>query len=132
MSDDIINWQTEVPYKNLADALDYLCLWMPTEEAGELVDGFKECPVSWLQAHTVLSACHLPILTKKDPHVKNDLQRIDDGEELAPIFIVRGCILANAKPLVADGYHRLCAAYLCDPNELVPCLVIDHPDEDIF
>jgi hypothetical protein len=31
---------------------------------------------------------------------------------------------ANAKVVIADGYHRLCAVYGCDEDALVPWRIV--------
>jgi hypothetical protein len=46
------------------------------------------------------------------------------GKQLSPVLLVRGTL--GAYPLViADGYHRVCAAYHTDENAEVPCKLVD-------
>jgi hypothetical protein len=42
-------------------------------------------------------------------------------EKLSPVLLVR--VPDEARLLVADGYHRVCAAYLRNEDEPVPCQI---------
>ena len=76
---------------------------------------------------TVIAATAL-LEARNDPHVNADLHKIHDGKALAPVMLVRGDA-QNRRPLIiADGYHRICAAYYFDENRFVDCRMANDPD----
>jgi hypothetical protein len=54
-------------------------------------------------------------------HVDKDKKKIESGKELSPLLLVRDP--ANAKVVIADGYHRLCAVYSYDEDAVIPCKI---------
>jgi len=30
----------------------------------------------------------------------------------------------SSKLIIADGYHRLCAVYMCDEDAVIPCKIV--------
>ena len=76
-------------------------------------------------AKDMLRAANLPLLPRDDPHVDEDLKRIQKAKPLAPVLLVRGD-MANGLPLiVADGYHRICAVVHFDESAPVRCRIVD-------
>jgi len=57
--------------------------------------------------------------------VKEDLKKIAKGKPLSPVLLVRGDVLRQVPLIVADGYHRICAAYHYDEDANVQCRVAD-------
>jgi hypothetical protein len=43
------------------------------------------------------------------------------------VLLVRGSLAGSAPLTVADGYHRICASYAVDEDELVPYRIVDLP-----
>ena len=62
-----------------------------------------------------------------DPHVIANLKKIARGKKLAPVLLVRGDGTRGLPLLIADGYHRVCAAYHHDYDEPVPCVIVARP-----
>lgn len=60
--------------------------------------------------------------TITNSHVRKDEKKIVAGEALSPILLVRDS--ANGKVVIADGYHRLCAAYAFDEDAVVPGKIV--------
>jgi hypothetical protein len=76
-------------------------------------------------AKDMLRAADLPLLPRDDPHVDDDLKRIQKAKPLAPVLVIRGD-MANGLPLtVADGYHRICAVVYFDESAPVRCRIAD-------
>ena len=44
------------------------------------------------------------------------------GQKLSPLLLVRDT--KNARVIIADGYHRMCAVYSCDEDTVVPCKIV--------
>jgi hypothetical protein len=74
-------------------------------------------------AKDLLRASKLPLLSREDPHVDDDLQKIHKGKVLVPVLLVRGDL--HGSPLiVADGYHRICAICFYDENAPIACRMV--------
>ncbi|NTW48162.1 MAG: hypothetical protein HGB19_00230, partial [Chlorobiales bacterium] len=54
--------------------------------------------------------------------VKRDQQKIESGQKLSPILLVRDPI--HGKVVIADGYHRMCALYTYDEEAIIPCKIV--------
>jgi hypothetical protein len=73
----------------------------------------------------VLRASGLPLLPKDNEHVARDLGKVDRGERLSPVLLIRGDLAAGRPLVIADGYHRICASYHLDENVDIPCRIAD-------
>jgi hypothetical protein len=67
------------------------------------------------------SACAGAQLEHSSAPVAKQLKKVKRGEKLSPVLLVR--VPDEARLLVADGYHRVCAAYLRNEDEPVPCQI---------
>ncbi len=54
-------------------------------------------------------------------HVKKDQQKIKNKIPLSPLLLVRDP--RNSTVIIADGYHRLCAIYGYDEDDMIPCKI---------
>jgi len=109
-----------------ASAYDYLSLKAGDKSANEMVDLLRSAPVIQRKAKDILRASDLTALTKKNRHVKKDIHKIEDKTPLSPILLVAGNPKLNIPLLIADGFHRMCAAYLFDEDLQVHCKVIEY------
>lgn len=55
-------------------------------------------------------------------HVEKDREKIKKGKSLSPLLLLRD--QQNAKLVIADGYHRLCAIYEFDEDAFIHCKII--------
>ena len=67
----------------------------------------------------------LAVLARTNVHVAKDLEKVNKGERLSPVLLVRGDASCAAPLLVADGYHRICASYVLDEDADIPCRLAD-------
>jgi len=95
------------------------------EEAAELVEALRGADTV---RHKVKDSCaRAPsrCCRRRNAHVRKDLEKVERGERLSPVLLVRGR-LGEGRPLtVADGYHRICATYHLDEDADVPCRIVD-------
>lgn len=123
MSKRTPRWSKRPITQDYAAALDYLGLILPTSEAKQLVSRLRSArPIKRL-AKDLLRASTLPVLPPEDAAVAKDLKRIQKGKALSPILLVQGDAFKNSALIVADGYHRICAAYHQDESAEVMCLM---------
>jgi hypothetical protein len=74
-------------------------------------------------AKDLLRASTLPLLSPEDSAVARDMKKIQKGKALSPVLLVRGDAYEGAALIIADGYHRICAAYHQDEDAEVACLM---------
>ncbi len=67
----------------------------------------------------------MELLASDDPEVADKLKRLKKGQPLSPILAIRGRVAAGMPLIIADGYHRVCAAYLVDQEADITCRLID-------
>ena len=81
----------------------------------------RRARVSQFRAKDIFRASGLSLLGVSNEHVEKDRKKIRNGQELAPLLLVRD--RQNGKVVIADGYHRLCAVYSFDEDALIPCKI---------
>jgi hypothetical protein len=74
-------------------------------------------------AKDLLRASKLPVLPPEDAAVASDMKKIQKGKALSPVLLVCGDAYEDAALIIADGYHRICAAYHEDEDAEVACLM---------
>lgn len=113
------HWKNEPDAHDYPAAYDYLSLLMDPEAATAVVERLKTAELTHRKAKDLLRASSLPLLPQDNRHVASDLSKVDHGEKLSPVLLVRGNPL-----LIADGYHRVCASYWLDENTDIPCRLV--------
>ncbi len=99
----------------------YLRLLLQPAEVVRVIDALHAAPMTTVKAKDLFRSSQLPILDEDNRHVSKDLKRIAKGEPLSPILLLRGDAHSGRPLIVADGYHRACAAYQLDEDVDVPC-----------
>jgi hypothetical protein len=111
-------WLSEPEEKDYAAARSYLSLLLADEPLGEAVALLRTAPESKWRAKDILRAASLPLLKAKDSgEVAEKLKHIADGTPISPILLIHD---GRGRLVIADGYHRACAAYLIDEDTQVP------------
>ena len=75
-------------------------------------------------AKDLLRAAQLPLLPRDDPHVDEDLKRIEKEKSLPQVLLIRGDMGRSLPLVVADGYHRICAVIYFDESAPVSCRIV--------
>ena len=120
-----ILWKDAPEEHDYPAALEYLCLVMSTRWARPTVEAMRGAGPSTIKAKDILRASELLPLNDRNPHVARDIDKINEGKSLSPILLVRGDMAMSRRPLIiADGYHRVCAAYHLDEDAEVPCRIV--------
>jgi hypothetical protein len=120
------HWKSEPEDHDFpAAAADYLSLVAPDDVVTELVKALRSAPLVHRKAKDLLRASQLPLLPANNPHVAKDLKKVEDGERLSPLLVVRGQLSIGVPLTGADGYHRICASYHLDENADIPCRIVD-------
>lgn len=124
MAKEQIAWKKAPEAAEFKSSLNFLSLIFPAEKCEEIVRDLRaESPIS-RAAKDLLRAANLPLLSPDEPHVKEDLKKIQKGKPLAPVLLVRGNMTEGVPLIVADGYHRICAIVHYEESALIPCLIV--------
>ena len=121
------HWKSGPDEHDFPAASEYLSLVMSEAAAAALTDALRAAPLTHRKAKDLLRASALPLLPPDNAHVGKDLKKVDRGEQLSPVLLVRGELHRGSPLVVADGYHRICASYHLDENADIPCRIVDAP-----
>jgi hypothetical protein len=103
-------------------AASYLALTMGSKQVAKVVAALRKAKVAHFKAKDIFRASGLSLLGVSNSHVEKDRKKIQKGESLSPLLLVRASELG--KVIVADGYHRLCAVYDVNEDALIPCQIV--------
>jgi hypothetical protein len=117
-----IKWLPEPEDKDYPAAQSYLSLLHTETETIGLVKKLKDAKVIQFKAKDIFRASGLSLLGVSNTHVTRDQQKIKEGKGLSPLLLVRDT--PNGKVIIADGYHRLCAVYSFDEDQMIPCKIV--------
>ena len=121
---ETVIWLDQPESHDYQAAEDYLSLIMSPDQAADRRRQLSEAEdqITHRKAKDILRASQLPLLAEDSKHVADDLAKVNAGEALSPILLLRG---DDGHPLiVADGYHRVCASYWVDENTDIPCILV--------
>ena len=118
----MINWKSDVEEHDYPAAHSYLSLAFHPSDSDKIINALKSAPVEHYHAKDILRSSKLPLLGKDNHHVKKDLAKITGHKPISPILLVRDP--ANGRTIIADGYHRLCAAYHHNEDEMIPAKIV--------
>jgi hypothetical protein len=121
---ETVTWLAKPELHDYQAAEDYLSLIMSAKQAAEWRQKLSAAQdqVTHRKAKDILRASQLTLLARDNKHVAADLAKVNAGQALSPILLLRG---DDEHPLiVADGYHRVCASYWVDENTAIPCILI--------
>jgi hypothetical protein len=121
------HWASEPEEHDYPAASSYLTLVLPDASATAIVEQLRAAPIRHWKAKDLLRASGLVLLPADNPHVSSDLKKVDKGQKLSPVLLVRGRLFASHPLTVADGYHRICASYHLDENADIPCRMAEFP-----
>ena len=121
------HWQSEPEEHDFPAAMNYLSLIIGDDVANDVVSELRIKPTVVYMAKDLLRASRLSLLGKDNKHVAGDLRKVEKGEHLSPVLLVRGEAITNMPLVVADGYHRICASYWIDENADIPCRLATWP-----
>ena len=117
-----IKWLDKPEEHDYPAAAAYLSLIYDGRTAARLVQQLRRAPVTEFKAKDIFRASSLPLLGVSNFHVEKDRKKILKGQKLSPLLLVRD--RRNGKPIIADGFHRLCAIYSFDEDAVIPCKIV--------
>lgn len=112
-------WLEEPESHDFLAANDYLELLYPKSEVTKIVENLQKTTTVKKKTKDILRASQLPLLSKKNIHVAENLLKLKKDKKLSPILLV-----SDGKLVIADGYHRVCAIYYVSEDQEVPCRLV--------
>jgi hypothetical protein len=122
MAKHTAKWKDRPESDDFDAALNYLTLQFPTAKAKHMVEQARKTRCLERIAKDILRASNLPLLPRDELHVAEDIRKIRKGEPLSPIMLVQGDLTRSRPFIIADGYHRMCAA--CHTDEDAPVAAV--------
>lgn len=117
-----IKWLIEPEEHDYPAAKSFLNLIYDESMANTYVEKLSRASISEFKAKDIFRASGLSLLGVSNAHVEKDQQKIESGQELSPLLLVRDS--THGKVIIADGYHRLCAIYSYDEDAIIPCKIV--------
>ena len=121
MSKPEIHWLSQPEDHDYPAALQFLRLIYDEKTAATHVDALRHAPMSTFKAKDIFRASGLSLLGTSNGHVEKDRRKIQAGQELSPLLLIRDA--GSKRTIIADGYHRLCAVYSYDEDAVIPCKI---------
>lgn len=119
-----VQWLEKPEAHDFPAAADYLAMLADEQTVKKLTKKLKAGTVTHKKAKDILRAAQLSLLGADNPHVAADLAKIQNGQHLSPILLVRGDFAKGIPLQIADGYHRVCASYHTDENTDIPVVIV--------
>ena len=117
-----ILWQAKPEKEDFPAAESFLGLLYGSKAVKAIVSELKTAPTIRFKSKDIFRASGLSLLGISNTHVEKDRKKIEAGKPLSPILLVRD--KRNGKVIIADGYHRMCAVYSYNEDELIPCMIV--------
>lgn len=117
-----VKWTDDASDEDYDAAAQYLSLISTVVDASKAVAALKTAPVIRYKAADLIRASRVKLPKSGDRPCKLELKKIRKGEALCPVLLVRDGELK--KVIIADGFHRICAAYFIDPDVILHCKLV--------
>jgi hypothetical protein len=114
-----ITWQDDAPPSDYEAAGHYLTLVDVQKNIDKALGDLKAGTIVEYKATDLLRAAQLVVPKADDRPTREQIKKIKRGEPVSPVLLVR--VPALKKVIVADGFHRICAAYRIDPDVVLHC-----------
>ena len=119
------SWKKRPEAGDYTASLNFLSLQFTTATAKRLVKRARQgSPIEHV-AKDILRASRLPLLPTNELHVAENLRKIRKGKPLSPIILIQGDMTRMRPLIIADGYHRLCAACYADEDAPVTAVMVE-------
>jgi hypothetical protein len=114
-----IQWLDDAPESDYQAAAHYLALVEGPKNIGQAIAEMKAAGIVEYKATDLLRAAQLMVPKADDRPTRDQIKCIEKGEAVSPVLLLR--VAALRKVIVADGFHRICAAYRLDPDVVLHC-----------
>jgi hypothetical protein len=120
-----VSWLVTPEPHDYDSAASYLTLLFYPPQVNDYVTQLRSAGIAYFKAKDLVRSANLPLLTETNAHVLKDLKKIQSGRPLSPILVLRGNGNLGVPSMIADGYHRICAAHEFNEDVNIPCKIVD-------
>lgn len=117
-----VKWTDDVSDDDYRAAEAYLSLINTPSNVSKVIGALKAAPIEEFKATDLLRASQVKLPKSNDRPCKREIKKINKNEALSPVLLVRDAALK--KVIIADGFHRICAAYRIDPDVVLHCKLV--------
>ena len=114
-----ITWQDDANPDDYEAAGHYLALVDIQKNIDKTLADLRAGAIVEYKATDLLRAAQLIVPKADDRPTREQIKKIKHGEPVSPVLLVR--VPSLRKVIVADGFHRICAAYRIDPDVVLHC-----------
>jgi hypothetical protein len=127
MSSKKIRWESVASEHDYEAARSYLTLLFSKRDVAAILKSLQRAPISEFPAKDLLRASQTHLLDKDNPKVREVLKDLKKGKSISPVLIVRGDAKLGATLTIADGHHRICAAWHFHEKCPISCCLAELP-----
>ena len=117
-----VHWLDDASEDDYAAAAHYLSLLDSPDNVEKTVAELRAGQITEFKATDLLRAAQLLVPESDDRPTCEQIEKIQNGKAISPVLLMRVGVLK--KVIIADGFHRVCAAYRIDPNVIVHCKLV--------
>lgn len=118
-----IKWLDKPEPHDYVACESYLNLIFDQIKSKNIVGRLKNAEMTRFKAKDIFRASRLSLLGISNSHVKSNLKKINKGEKISPLLLVRNP--NDSSVIIGDGYHRLCATYgYVSEDIIIPCKIV--------
>jgi hypothetical protein len=117
-----VQWLDDAVDDDYTAAAHYLSLLDSPKNVDKAVAEMRSAVIVEFKATDLLRAAQLAVPEENDRPTREQLKKIKNGEAISPVLLVRASALK--KVIIADGFHRVCAAYRLDPDVVLHCKLV--------
>jgi hypothetical protein len=114
-----VQWLDDAIEDDYKAAAHYLSLLDSPKNVDKAVAEMRAAPATEFKATDLLRAAQLAVPKSDDRPTRQQIKKIKNGEPVSPVLLMR--VSALKKVVIADGFHRVCAAYRLDPDVVLKC-----------
>lgn len=117
-----VQWLADANEQDYTAAAHYLSLVDSPKNVEKVVAEMRAAHIVEFKATDLLRAAQLVVPKSDDRPTREQIKRIKNGEAIAPVLLTR--VGALKKVIIADGFHRVCAAFRIDPDVILHCKLV--------
>lgn len=117
-----VQWLDDANEEDYTAAAHFLSLLDSPKNVDKAVAEMRAVQITEFKATDLLRAAQLAVPKSDDRPTREQVKRIKNGEPLAPVLLMRAGALK--KVIIADGFHRVCAAFRIDPDVILHCKLV--------
>lgn len=118
---DVVKWLPDVTEEDYDAAEKFLLLIKLPATVNKILPTLKAAPVDQYKATDLFRASRTKLAKSDDRACREEIAKIKKGGPLSPVLLVRDPALGTV--IIADGYHRICAAFRIDPDVILHCKI---------